>query len=319
MINRKKLLSTIAACVYFFCMLSFMPACDKEVNETFHAEMGVEIWSYWPERELLYYGARSGIDIADEKYKENILTNEKNELTLSVDGCPEIVICTDYYIVKDSTGAVVEWIYPQEESSVGTYFKYYGIKDERGRWQRTELAHTIHDGPRSSYIYPRTDYYQLQRIAGEHKLCFSSPSMPEYDVEPYLFTVNINIQGETREPVSVRIEDDESFTKYALSDGRDVYVLNYGAKQAQDHCPKIGVYSGETVVMEPASPAADKEDTDPHISMLFKKVDENYHVKLTSFRDRMPNEAGVYLASFTYSGDDIYAPGEYVCYIVIPE
>ena len=33
----------------------------------------------------------------------------------------------------------------------------------------------------------------------------------------------------------------------------------------------------------------------------------------------MPDEAGVYLASFTYSGDDIYAPGEYVCYIIIPE
>ena len=318
MITRKKVLSTIAACVYFFCMAAFVPACAKEVKETYHAEMGIEIRSEWPERELLYYGARSGMDIADEKYKENILTNEKNELTLSVDGCPEIGISTDYYIVRDSTGAVVKRIYPQEDSSVGTYFKYYGIKDKRGRWQPAELAHTIHDDVRSSYLFPRMDYYQLQRAAGEHKLCFSSPAVPEYGVEPYLFTININIQGETREPVSVRVEDDEAFTKYALSNGRDVYVLNYSVQQAQDHWPKIGVYSGEAVVMAPAPPATDQEDT-PHVSMLLRKVDDNYHVDLTIFRDRMPNEAGVYLASFTYSGDEVYAPGEYVCYIVIPE
>ncbi len=318
MINRKKLLSAIVACMYFFCMLSFVPACAKEVKETFHAEMGIEIQTDWPERELLYYGVRSGYEVVDEKYKGNVLSNEKNELTLSVDGCPEISIITEYYIVRDSTGAVVKRIYPQEESSVGTYFKYYGIKDARGRWQPAELAYTIHDYSIPSYLRPWMNHYQLQRVAGEHKLCFSSPSVPEYDVEPYLFTVNINIQGETREPVSVRIEDDESFTKYALSNGRDVYVLNYGAKQAQDHCPKIGVYSGETVVMEPAPPAADKEDTYPYISMLFRKADEKYQVKGLLFYS-MPNEAGVYLASFTYSGDDVYAPGEYVCYIVIPE
>ena len=318
MINRKKLLSAIVACVYFFCMLAFVPACAKEVKETYHVEMGVEIWSYWPENELLYYGARSGIDIADEKYKENILTNEKNELTLSVDGCPEISIITEYYIVRDSTGAVVKTIYPQEESSVGTYFKYYGIKDARGRWQPAELAHTIHDRSIPRYLNPWMNNYQLQRVAGEHKLCFSSPSVPEYDVEPYLFTINIDIKGETREPVSVRIEDDESFTKYALPNGRDVYVMHYSAKQARDHCPKIGVYSGETVVMAPASPAADKEDNEPYISMRFKGADENYLAGGTSFYGIMPDKAGVYLASFTYSGDDIYAPGEYVCYIVIP-
>ena len=45
MINRKKLLSTIAACVYFFCMLAFVPACAKEVKETFHVEMGIAIWT----------------------------------------------------------------------------------------------------------------------------------------------------------------------------------------------------------------------------------------------------------------------------------
>ena len=91
MINRKKLLSTIAACVYFFCMLAFVPACAKEVKETFHVEMGIAIWTDWPERELLYFGVRSNYEVVDEKYKGNVLSNEKNELTLSVDGCPEIV------------------------------------------------------------------------------------------------------------------------------------------------------------------------------------------------------------------------------------
>ena len=319
MINRKKLLSAIAACVYFFCMLSLVPACAKEVKETYHVEMGIRIWTDWPERELLYRGERSFVDILDAPFRENVLTNKKSELNFSVDGCPEIAISSEYYIVEDSTGDFVKDIWPPEEDFTGTYFKYYGIKDARGRWQRTELAHTIHDDPVSSFAWPMMDHYQLQRVAGEHKLCFSSPSVPEYDVEPYLFTINIHIQGETREPVSVRIEDDESFTKYALSDGRDVYVLNYGAEQAQDHCPEIGVYSGETVVMEPAPPAADKENTNPYISMLFRKTDENYLAGGTNFYDLMPNEAGVYLASFTYSGDDIYAPGEYVCYIVIPE
>ena len=94
--------------------------------------------------------------------------------------------------------------------------------------------------------------------------------------------------------------------------------MHYSAKQARDHCPKIGVYSGETVVMAPASPAADKEDNEPYISMRFKGADENYLAGGTSFYGIMPDKAGVYLASFTYSGDDIYAPGEYVCYIVIP-
>ena len=320
MINRKKLLSAIVACMYFFCMLAFVPACAKELKETYHAEMGIAIWTDWPERELLYYGVRSNYEVVDEKYKGNVLSNEKNELSLSVDGCPEIAISTEYYIVEDSTGTVVKEIWPteEEEAIAGTYFKYYEIKDERGRWQLMELAHTIRDSSMPSFLRPMMDHYQLQRIASEHKILFSSPFDSEYDVEPVEFTINIDIKGESREPVSVRIEDDESFTKYALSNGRDVYVLNYGVEQAQDLCPEIGVYSGETVVMEPASPAADKEDTDPYISMLFRKADEKYHVKGLLFHS-MPDEAGVYLASFTYSGDDIYAPGEYVCYIVIPE
>ena len=317
MINRKKLLSTIAACMYFFCMLSFVPACAKEVKETFHVEMGIAIWTDWPERELLYYGVRSGYEVVDEKYKGNVLSNEKNELTLSVDGCPEIAIATEYYIVEDSTGTVVKEIWPteEEEAIAGTYFKYYEIKDERGRWKLMELAHTIRDSSMPSFLRPMMDHYQLQRIASEPKILFSSPFDSEYDIEPVDFTINIDIKGETREPVSVRVEDDESFTKYALPNGRDVYVMHYSAEQVL--CPKIGVYSGETVVMEPAPPTADKEDNEPYISMLFRKADEKYQVKGLLFYS-MPNEAGVYLASFTYSGDDVYAPGEYVCYIVIP-
>ena len=316
MINRKKLLSTIAACMYFFCMLSFVPACAKEVKETFHVEMGIAIWTDWPERELLYFGVRSGYEVVDEKYKGNVLSNEKNELTLSVDGCPEIAIATEYYIVEDSTGTVVKEIWPPEEGSHGTYFQYYNIKDEQGRWQQAELAHTIRDPSMPAFTFPMMDHYQLQRIASEHSIWFSSPFVPEYDVEPVDFRIHIHIKGESREPVSVRVEDDESFTKYRVIDGYDVYVRNYNA--AQDYCPKIGVYSGETVVMEPTSPVADKEDNEPYISMLFRTADENYYVKDTFFYNRMPNEAGVYLASFTYSGDEVYAPGEYVCYIVIP-
>ena len=322
MISRKNFLSLLIAGILFLCMFTIMSACSEEKKETYHAEMGITIWTCWPEYERLYYGTRSGSHLVVDRYKENVLTNEKSELDFSVNGRPGIAIVVEFYIVETSTDTVVKTIYPPEENSTaGTYFKYYAIKDAQDRWVETKLDHNIHDLPTPSYSVPNMNYYQLQREAGNHKICFSSPFVPEYDAEPFLFTLNINIKGETRKPVSIRIEDDEAFTKYQISSNRNVYVLNYGAEQAENHRPKIGVYSGDTVVVEPKypdkTPNPEEELTPPYISAFYRKADENYHVQDTFFRS-IPNEAGVYLASFTYSGDDVYAPAEYVCYIVIP-
>ena len=318
----KKFFSMICGALSFLCIFLALSACSGEKKETYHAEMGVSIWSFWPEHERLYYGARSGSEVLNEKFQKNVLTNEKSELNFSVDGCPGIAIVVEFYIVETSTDTAVKTIYPTEENSTsGTYFKYYAIKDDQDRWEETKLDHNIHDLPMPSYSGPNMNYYQLQRTAGEHKISFSSPFVPEYDVEPFLFTLNIDIKGETRKPVSLKVEEDDSFTKYELPYGRNVYVIDYGADQAQEHCPKIGVYSGDTVVVEPKYPDKtnpEEELTPPYISVLYRKADENYHVQDNVFHS-MPDEAGVYLVSFTYSGDDVYAPGEYICYIIIPE
>lgn len=320
--GKQKVFYTIIGCMLCFCMFFTITACSGE-KKTYHAEMGVSIWSYWPDRERLYYGARSSSEMLNEQFQKNVLTNEKNELNFSVDGCLGISIIIEFYIVETSTDTVVKTIYPPEENSTsGTYFKYYAIKDNQNRWVETKLDHNIHDLPMPSYSGPNMNHYQLQCIAGEHKISFSSPFVPEYDVEPFLFTLNIDIKGETRKPVSLKVEDDDSFTKYELPYGRNVYVMNYGADQAQEHCPKIGVYSGDMVVVDPKYPDKktnlEEELTSPYISVLYRKADENYHVQDNIFHS-MPNEAGIYLVSYTYSGDDVYAPGEYVCYVIIPK
>ena len=121
----KKFFSMICGALSFLCIFLALSACSGEKKETYHAEMGVSIWSFCPEHKRLYYGARSGSEVLNEKFQKNVLTNEKSELNFSVDGCPGIAIVVEFYIVETSTDTVVKTIYPTEENSTsGTYFNH---------------------------------------------------------------------------------------------------------------------------------------------------------------------------------------------------
>ena len=88
----KKFFSMICGALSFLCIFLALSACSGEKKETYHAEMGVSIWSFWPEHERLYYGARSGSEVLNEKFQKNVL---------------------------------VKTIYPPEENSTsGTYFNH---------------------------------------------------------------------------------------------------------------------------------------------------------------------------------------------------
>ena len=59
-----------------FCLSSL--GCSKEEEAvTYSAAMGIEIRTYWPSIERLYYGAYNSPSVDD---KANVLTKEKNEL-----------------------------------------------------------------------------------------------------------------------------------------------------------------------------------------------------------------------------------------------
>lgn len=317
--SRKKVLSTA---LFFISLVICLPivGCSNKVKETYRAEMGVEIRSYWPMQEQLYYGSYSNTNADIQK---KVLTNEKSELNLDIEGCPGIAVSVEFYIVNDTTGKCVKTIkVPEETVKMGLYFNYYGIKDEQGIWQETDLVYDIYDKLQTDYYNrPTTNYYQLQRKAGEHQIVFSSPYDSEYEVASEYFTLYLNFKNDKRKTVRLAAENSDTFTKYEQISNRDVFVMKNGVKSGKDFLPKIGVYANEKVIVEPALPQSfNNEMIMPHVKSFFRKTDEFYSIighdnSLTSY----PKESGVYLASFTYTGDNIYCPIEYVCYLVIPE
>ena len=55
---------------------------------------------------------------------------------------------------------------------------------------------------------------------------------------------------------------------------------------------------------------------------VIKRMDENYKLSVPDnylVGVTYSKHSGVYLASFTYMGSEVYQPKEFKCYIIIPE
>ena len=192
--------------------------------------------------------------------------------------------------------------------------------------------HDIYDMQLHDQTVDYRNCYQLQRVSGLHRLKFRCPAFP-YRLNPEasftqdtIFTMEINIQGDDRENVTLRAEESDDYTKLTNIDGRDLFIMKQGISSENKFLPHIGAYNQDNeTVLAPMFPTAfyDKISA-PHIKGYFAKLNEYYPY---FERHRDPNESiapdypetsGLYLASFTYTGDERYQPVEYLCYIVIP-
>lgn len=299
--------------IFLICFCGLETGCKKKTEESYHAEMGVEINTYWPNRKQLYYGSYTSKNVIAQK---NVL---KDSLSLDVDGCPGVSISIEFYIVSDKTGEVVKTVrVPEETKEFGVFYQYYEIKDELGTWRPAKLAYDIYDYPQASSRADNTitNNYQLQRISGEHLIVFKSPYDSEYKVERSDFILRLNLRGDARKQVELKAQDSDRYTKISVNN-RDVYIMQdglYGTRM-----PLIGVYDGETEIVSPQYPSGYNEGNTA-IKAYLRKADEFYGSVLDVIAEPYYLDSpGIYLVSYTFIGNATYCPAEYICYIVIPD
>lgn len=318
MSTTKKLLSLFLTLVTACCLILLYGCSEKDNNieDNYKVEMGLSIRTTWPEQKTLYYATRlSGASQSPDP----ILTEENNELSLDVEGCPLISISIHFYIMRGDSW--IETIDVPEEHLLhgGQYYYEYARKNKNGRWATLNLAHTLYDDPRpdSFSLSLRTNNYELQRLPGEHRIIFSYPFDKRYNIEKKFFTVYLNVKGDERKYATIKPADSDAYTKYQ-ADGRDIFFMKNPITDGVPDLPQFGVYDGNTTVLAPTDPLDwFNESTVPHIKSWFVKTGESFMIDYPP-RSILPREPGVYLASFTYTGNEIYQPVEYVCYIIIP-
>jgi len=141
-------------------------------------------------------------------------------------------------------------------------------------------------------------------------------------VEETYFTINLSLKEDTREKVRLKWVESDAYIKCDNVSGRDVYVMKNTIDSGNSVVPETGVYSENGTVITPSIPKNYNNDIEePHIKAFYAKADEFYKISMpNSYAGTTPPEkSGVYLASFTYTGDEIYQAEEYICYIIISE
>ncbi|MCI8435910.1 MAG: hypothetical protein HFK10_08180 [Clostridia bacterium] len=324
---KKFVCKLLAVILLLGAVTGLMTACKKEPDK-YSVRMTYQVSTAWPERKTI-----QGY-LADPNGK-HALTQDVPYVLLDVDGCPSVQVSIRFYIINETSPYRNVSYAPMEENEAdrtefGTSFYGYAIQQDDNQWKYVDPIHDIYDEQLPDQTFDYRNCYQLQRIPGLHRLKFRCPAFP-YPHNPdasftqdTIFTIDIHIKGDDRETVSLRAEESDDYTKLTDVDGRDLFIMKQGITAENKYLPRIGVYNqkGETVLnpMFPLFAIA----PEPHIRGYFAKLNE-YYPYLERSRDPndwnlpyYPKTSGLYLASFTYTGDERYQPAEYLCYIVIP-
>ncbi len=319
----KKLICKLLAVILLLGALTgVLTACKKDTSpepDQYAVRMDFSIWSMWPE---VTDAHRYTLYTKGYLNREDAIT----ELNLDVDGCPRIHVSLTnvelYNITQQKCYALPQ---PREEYSfrnIYNYFLSYRFYPPGG-YESRDLAYDIYDSEEPANTNSaRPNCYQLQRAAGLHRLDFQLPSK---DIAA-VFTLNINLTGDSRAPVTLCAEESDDYTKLTNIDGRDLFIMKQGISSNHKFLPHIGVYNqrGETV-LDPMFPTEYNAQYEaPHVKAWFAEMDEYYrlpyfvapqpHNTCVSY----PEKSGVYLVSFTYTGNELYQADDYTCYVVIP-
>lgn len=325
---KKFVCKLLAVILLLGALTGVLTACKKEPDK-YSVRMTYQVSTAWPERKTI-----QGY-LADPNGK-HALTQDDPYVLLDVDGCPSIQVSIRFFIINETSPYKDISYAPMEENEAdrtefGTSFYGYAIQ-QGDKWKAADPIHDIYDRKLPDQTFDYSNCYQLQRVPGLHRLKFRCPAFP-YRLNPEasftqdtIFTMEINIKGDDRETVTLRAEESDDYTKLTNVDGRDLFIMKQGISGEKRFLPHIGAYSQDNdTVLAPMFPAY-KTDliSEPHINAYFAKLNEYYpyNERQRYYDDRhlpyYPTTSGLYLVSFTYTGDEQYQPAEYLCYIVIP-
>ncbi len=319
---KKFVCKLLAAILLLGALTGVLTACKKDTSpepDQYAVRMDFNIESRWPEISNISYR---------QLYTKGYIgkDGESLALDLDIDGCPRISVTLREVSLYNITKNQLHTFYPHEE-----YISYrddncflaYQVTTKDGDVYHT-FAHDIYDTdvPETTGAY-YTNYYQLQRVAGLHQLWFHYPNR-NIDAT---FNLNITIKGDSRAPVTLRAEESDDYTKLTNVDGRDLFIMKQGIGNDNKFLPHIGVYNqqGETV-LDPMFPTEYNAKYEaPHVKAWFEEMNEYYKLPMSFINSSLayscvsyPEKSGVYLVSFTYTGDELYQADDYTCYVVIP-
>ena len=329
----RRLILGILTCIMLFSTGAAI-GCKETKEEKYSVQAAVTVYEYWPEYDRIYKTPQI-------MHEGDVIEKEES---LEVESVCSIAFEL-YFYIRNEDNVVVDVIPVNESSwnwSYGAIAAYTITKDDNTRY--VDFCYDIYDQGRANHRF-LTNYYQLRRESGLHKIFIKIPYFEPYEnnFEKYGFTkelygderyvLSINIKEETRKTPEIELDTTKCQQYYSFDSvitnqisgskyyrqTKDLFVFKredlpmreYSGDQLY-YAPPISLKDGDTVIIDNAL-LYERED----FSWLVERMDETYNNVGSVGRVGGIEEKGVYLASLTYLGNETYAPVEYLFYFIV--